>query len=304
MKKFTKKVLILLTIVFLTDTCLGFLLENLYFNQSKGKLFRISNVLESVKTDVLIFGSSRAVHHYNPTIIQRELGLSTFNAGLDGQSIIFHKTVLDVITSRYKPKLIVLELYQGMDFSFGNNQNDRLSVLLPYSNKYPEVKKSVQMKSYFERIKMISKTYPYNSLLLRIIEGNFNLANSDKANNGFITNEVYWSNSIKKVNELQDDYDQDKVKYFYDFVNICKKKNIPLFVVISPKFENCDNCFSFSKKICDNAGLQLHDFSSENIFISDKNNFEDPSHLNKKGAKIYSEFISLKLKEFMKINTK
>ena len=300
MKRFAKKIVVLVILVFVLDISLGYVLENFYFNQSKGKLFRISNVLENVNSEVLIFGSSRAVHHYNPAIIERELGFSTFNAGLDGQSIIYHKIVFDAIISRYKPKLIVLELYEDMDFSFSNNQYDRLSVLLPYINKYPEIKLNVQKRSYFEKIKMLSKTYPYNSLILRMIEGNFNFTNSDKSSNGFIANEGYWINPIKKVHDLQSDYDEKKVKYFYDFVKKCRENKIPLFVVISPIFQNCADCFSFSKEICDIAGVKLHNFSSEIIFLNDKNNFEDPLHLNFNGAQIYSEFISPKLKDFLK----
>lgn len=300
MKKFAKNLLILVTLLFLLDFSLGFVLETLFINQSSGKFFRISKVLKNVNSDILIFGSSRAVHHYDPDIIERELGFSTFNAGLDGQSIIYHKTIFDAVISRYKPKIVVLELYESMDFSFGDNQFDRLSVLLPYINKYPEIKKNVQKRSYFEKLKMLSNTYPYNSLILRIIEGNLNFTNFDKSSNGFIANDRNWTHPPKKINDFQADYDDKKVKYFYDFVNKCKANKIPLFVVISPIFQHCENCFLFSKEICDKAGVKLHDFSSEITFLSNVNYFENPTHLNIDGAQIYSEFISKQLKNYLK----
>ena len=43
------------------------------------------------------------------------------------------------------------KLYEDMDFSFSNNQYDRLSVLLPYINKYPEIKLNVQKKKFQRR---------------------------------------------------------------------------------------------------------------------------------------------------------
>ena len=147
---------------------------------------------------------------------------------------------------------------------------------------------------------MVSQTYPYNSLIIRIIKGNFNFTNLDISSNGFIANERNWIHPMKKVHNFQADYDDDKVKYFYDFVKKCQDNNIPLFVVISPVFQNCENCFSFSKEICNEAGLKLHNFSSENTFINNINNFENPSHLNSNGAQIYSEFIGKQLKIYLK----
>ena len=110
---------------------------------------------------------------------------------------------------------------------------------------------------------------------------------------------IYWNQPIKKVHELKPDYDKKKVQFFYEFVNICKKNDIPLFVVISPKFENCENCFLFSKEICMTADIRLHNFSSEKLIVSEMKNFEDPSHLNLDGAEKYSRFISERLKEFL-----
>jgi hypothetical protein len=301
MKKITLKIVFFLVLVVSIDIALGHLLEYLYFKQKKGKSSRITKVLENVKSDILIFGSSRAVQHYDPFIIEKMTGLSTFNVGLDGQSIIYQKAILEVILTRHQPKLIVLELFEGMDFSSGTNQYDRLSVLLPYVKKYSSINNIVLQRSRFEKVKLLSKTYPYNSLLIRIIEGNIELTNTDKSNTGFVPKSGHWNLPIKEITKTQPNYDEAKVQYFYDFVNICKQKNISLFVIISPKFEKCEDCFSFSQEICDFAKIQLHNYSSDNIFVSNIKYFENPSHLNSEGAKVYSEFISLKLIDWLKL---
>jgi hypothetical protein len=301
MKKFTLKLIFFIVLVGSIDFALGHLLQHLYFKQKKGKSYRITNVLENVESDILIFGSSRAVQHYDPSIIEKMTGFSTFNVGLDGQSIIYQKAILEVILKRHQPKLIVLELFEGMDFKFGTTQYDRLSVLLPYAQKHSSIKKIVQQRSRFEKFKLLSKTYPYNSLLLRIVEGNLGLTNTDKSNNGYVPKSGYWNLPIKESTKARPNYDKDKVKYFYDFVNICKQKNISLFVVISPKFEKCNNCFSFSQEICDLAKVTLYNYSSDSAFISNIKYFENPSHLNSEGAKVYSEFISYKLIDWLKI---
>lgn len=301
MKKIILKIVLFLVLVVSIDIALGHLLEYLYFKQKKGKSYRITNVLENVKSDILIFGSSRAAQHYDPDIIEKMTGLSTFNVGLDAQSIIYHKAILDVILTRYHPKVIVLELVEEMDFSFGTIQYDRLSVLLPYVKKYSSIKNIVQQRSYFEKIKLFSKSYPYNSLLLRIIEGNIGFTNIDKSNNGFLPKSGSWNLPIKAFIQAEINYDEGKVRFFYDFVNVCKEKNIPLFVVISPKYEKCEGCFSFSQKICDSIKVNLHNYSSDSLFLSNNKYFKNPSHLNSEGAKVYSELISFKLIDWLKL---
>jgi len=303
MKKFILKISILFILVISIDIILGNIIENFFYKQVKGKSYRIKNVLENVTSDILILGSSRAVQHYDPSIIQQKTGLTTYNAGLDGQSIIYQKAILDIILHRYTPKVIVLELYEIMDFPKNNIPYDRLSVLLPYVNKYPVLNNVINKRSFFEKYKRLSKTYPYNSLLLRIIEGNLALTKTGTSSTGFIPKEGIWELPIKKKESTNFDYDNEKVQFYYDIINSCKEREIPLFVVISPKYEDCVDCFSFSQKISDMTNTQLNNYSKESLFISNNKYFENPSHLNSDGAKIYSNFFGDKLNDWIKSRT-
>lgn len=287
-------------IVIILDFVFGSILEYAYFKQKNGRLYRITNTIENIESEVLIFGSSRAVQHYDPKVIQSKIDMSVYNAGLDGQSILFHQTILAAILTRYKPKLIVLDLFEYMDFREGTKPYERLSVLLPYYNKYPDVFNILEKRSYFERIKLFSRSYPYNSLALRIIEGNLSFFKSDKTENGFIPKAGYFQQPLNKEIKSDQIYDIEKVQYFYDFVNTCKQYDIPLYIVISPRYIDCDNCFYFSEKICKNVGVEIHDFSTSELFLSHIEYFQNESHLNVEGAKVYSELIGMKLNEFYK----
>ena len=48
--------------------------------------------------DILIFGSSRAVHHYNSSMIEDSLGMSCYNCGDDGNGIILSYGRLSMIS--------------------------------------------------------------------------------------------------------------------------------------------------------------------------------------------------------------
>ena len=302
MKIFLKKIVLLLVILIFLDFVLGKALEYAYFSQHKGRLYRTTYTLQNVDSECLIFGCSRAVQHYDPAVIEKKTGLTTYNLGSDGQSIIYHKLVLENILSRYKPKLIVLELHEVKDFVVGPTANqaiERLSYLFPYLNRYPNLKEALWKRTKYEKFKLISQTYRYNSMILRIIEGNIGFFDYDETKNGFKPNNFHLQEPLKKKNlEPGTIYDEENVKYFYNFVDLCRKNDIPLYVVIAPKYIICDNCSSLTHEICNKAKVELHDFSSEEFFLSNVNYFGDVSHLNIEGSRLYSEFIGSKLLDF------
>ena len=60
--------------------------------------------------DVLILGPSTANHHYDCRILEDSLGMSCFNAGRDGQNIIYDAMVLEGFLTRCTPKLVVVDV--------------------------------------------------------------------------------------------------------------------------------------------------------------------------------------------------
>jgi hypothetical protein len=117
--------------------------------------------------DVAILGSSRAVYHYAADTLQRRLGASVYNFGRSGQSSpLFHRAMAEMLLAEHPPRLAVLEV-DAATLS-GPDDLGRLSVLLPYWRHYPAVKEVVLRRSRFERIKLLSRTYSYNSLALNM----------------------------------------------------------------------------------------------------------------------------------------
>lgn len=105
--------LILFTV--LLDFSFGKIYEALYFSdESRNNDRLIHSVLETTE-DILVFGSSRAIHHYNPQIIEDTLGVTCYNVGSGGQNIYFHLALLEAALERYVPKIAILEL-MSIDF--------------------------------------------------------------------------------------------------------------------------------------------------------------------------------------------
>ena len=171
---FLYKLIRLIIILFTLDFSIGHFCKHLYFSQKSGLNYRTTYALEKTNEDMLIFGSSRANHHYNPQIFTGVTGLSCYNVGRDGQSIFYHHAVQKATLTRYKPKIIILDVvFTDFESAQSEESLDRLAALLPYYKTHKEIQNIVNQRSKFEKFKLWSKIYPYNSLILTILKYNF-----------------------------------------------------------------------------------------------------------------------------------
>ena len=168
---FVTKLFTFLLLIFAIDYCVGQLLSYFYFKQKSGVDYRTTYSINITKEDILIFGSSRANHHYHPHIFKSRLHMSYYNAGRDGTSIIYHYALLKGVLKRYSPKIIILDIL-NKEFQKNADSYEKISPLLPYYNSHPEIRSIVQLRSRYEKHKLFSKIYPFNSAVLKIAMGN------------------------------------------------------------------------------------------------------------------------------------
>jgi hypothetical protein len=90
--KFVKNILLLVILIAICDQLLGYGLQSLYFSLKKGQYAQTTYSIDSTSQDVVIFGSSRALHHYASTLLSEELNQSVYNAGRDGQFVPYYRT--------------------------------------------------------------------------------------------------------------------------------------------------------------------------------------------------------------------
>lgn len=276
------------------DFAIGSSLEYFYFKQDSGFQYRTTYSLNHVKDDLMIFGSSRANHHYVPSVFESALDVSCYNTGRDGTYFFYQTALLKTMLKRHRPKVIVYDFYGSFEYS--QSDYDRLSSLLPYYEQHEEIQEVLALKGPFEKLKTLSKIYPYNSLLLNIIKGNmeFNKERS-KDFKGYVPLPNVWNNTLeplKTASEYQ--FDQNKLKAFQEFIHLCKKNNIELYVVVSPVFYEYESDFSIAtcEKICLEQNIPFYDFTKNHAFLRKPEWYADILHLNQIGAKKFSGIIA------------
>lgn len=292
-QKFLIKLLVLfITLVFL-DFIIGSLLNIFYFKQESGLQYRTTYSIEKTTADLLIFGSSTANHNYHPGIFEKRLNMSFYNVGRDGNSIFYDYAVLKGILKRYSPKIVILD-FGDDEFNKGDGSYDRLSSLLPYYKTHPEIRSIIDLKSPYEKFKLLSFIYPYNSSIFTIAVGNaaFNKIRRGDLN-GYIPLTNVWDESIKDGNTLlKYESDSNKIKTFEYFIRDCLYSKIELYIVCSPIFikpNYVSNSIVLGKKIANKYNLQFFDYSKDTMFLNHPKLFADVGHLNDEGAKVFSD---------------
>jgi len=291
---FISKILIFAIMVFVLDICIGGVLRYYYFSQQNGFLYRTTYAIEKTNADLLIFGSSKANHQYSPEIFGNKMGLSYYNAGRDGCSIFYHYAVLKSVLKRYTPKVIILDI--SRDFEKSQASYDRLSILLPYYKSHPEMQTIIEMKSPYEKIKLVSKIYPFNSLLFSIIAGNSHFNKSRYTdNNGYVPLTKIWNGKLKVINEPANyKIDSNKILIYESFIEDCLKAGVRIFVVSSPdfiKYNYQEKSNIVAEQFAIKHKIKFLNYSNNSVFLNNSKYFADPSHLNDYGAKIFSRFI-------------
>lgn len=288
------KTAVFLCILFILDLVIGSILSDLYSKQKPGEIYTLSYAIDSTKADVLIFGASRANHHYVPENFQKRMNLSCYNTGRDGQIILYNYAILKSILKRYTPKIAILDLSRD-EFADDQQSYDRLSALIPYYKTHPEIRKIVDLRSPYEKYKMMSHLYPYNSLIFSLIMGAIESHKDRKKideQNGYIP---LYENCYRQLS-VDTSYgdknlDSNKINGFKSFIKDCKNSQVQLFVVFSPilvTYPHQDPSSRVAMSICRENDVPVFSFINDSSFYHTYFFTTDGTHLNDKGARFFT----------------
>lgn len=105
------------------DLISGQIFSTLLIHAKGGEAKQFHELFEKDKHEILIMGSSRAHHHYVPSIFEDSLGYDCYNAGYDGNGVILAYPLLENMLNRYKPRLVIFEVSKGFDIMLNADDN-------------------------------------------------------------------------------------------------------------------------------------------------------------------------------------
>lgn len=302
-----QRCLVLLAILVLADRLIGAGLERVFYKQRHGDDIVTRYALDSTNEDLLIFGSSRASHHYKTAQAEQALGMKVYNCGRDNMAVTYSATVLPYVLRRHAPQYVIVDVLPSELCGVGKDvTNQRIStVLLPYAHRHPDLWPTIALGGNMEVMKAaVSKIYPYNSLIGTIVQNTYtSIGHSTEKGyeplSGSIDPNHYTTPVFNKYEDLKG-VDTTIVDKLRKIVWMAKQHNTMPIIVISP--------FYFEQNVAGNESYQalhilarewefeLYDFTADQRFIGHPDLFYDELHLNDKGATLFTKIITDTLK--------
>ncbi len=240
------------------------------------------------KPDIVILGSSRAMHHYDSRIIQDSLGVSCMNYGAMSNGIVLMFGRYKLLTRYHTPKMVIYDIHYPFDLSLDDNSK-YIPALRPFAYD-KEIKDYICRIDARERYKLYSHLYRFNGMFQELLAVQFKADNN--LFNGY--SPLYGEMKIAPphTEDIQPTFDTLKINLFKEMVADCCKRGIKLCFLVSPSLAS-----QYSKsiapitEICRENDICYEIFDESEAYPHDFSYFHDSSHLNDKGVQLYTKMI-------------
>lgn len=256
--------------------------------------------MDKVNAEVLIIGASTANHHYVTSMLRDSLGMSVHNCGKDGSGFLYQCCVIDGILRRTAPKMIIWDMEPGDLSEPSVEQLDRLSAFNPYYDTNDYCRELIDSKGKWEKYKMLSEVYRYNSRLLAMIYKSF--FSYSYPSDGYLPlpSEGYVYPSLMDE-KIEKQFDPCQEEYLEDIIQKCKKQEVELVISFSPRLRRSNyretEVFNRLCRLLDKEHVLFFDYYNDELFLDDSTLFKDNAHLNDRGARLFTVLMSGKIRK-------
>ncbi|WP_343616153.1 hypothetical protein [Flavobacterium sp.] len=299
MKKFLIRILIFGVIFFTVDKLFYVFLVTAPELETDKRLEQL--IQGKINKEIIVIGSSRGADNIIAGQIEKETGKSAYNISYIGSNIQFHVFLLKTLLKyNKKPEIIILSVdnpYEFIDEKTLIFRVDRLHPLVKYNYINQELinQNDRSRLSWFFCLARINKSY-LTFTKKKLAKENTLLPCGSMPLKEELSKRDLIFNAEKEPYPIEKEL-VSKRKEFLEFQDICKQSKIKIIYCFAPNFRTYDPALENrikSMTLSDNAFF-VYDTADTRY----KNNsyFYDQSHLNVKGAKIFtaelSKFINL-----------
>ncbi len=299
MKKFIRSILIFGLIFFILDKIFLFFI---IVSPTKEVDRRLELLIKGeINKDVVILGSSRGARSIIASEITKKTGYSAYNLAYPGSDIEFHEFVVRTLLKYNKaPKIILLSVDCPTAFlrdTILNFRLDRMYPLVKYNYINQELvarnEKNIVMSNFFVLSRMNKSNFDirpkhFTALDTLFADGSMPIGFQKKDEDWALSNTIVKYDASKEL--------EVKVRAFKKIIAMCKQKNIKLIIVQPPLFDPVNPAFRARMKQVTKNEIPFFDYNSQNPIYKNNAYFYDRTHLNRKGAMIFTDEIANYLK--------
>ena len=299
MKKFIVIILSSLALLFVLDRAVGAWLRHVYDATTRGEVGRIHHVMDSVDAPMIVLGSSRALHHYVPEVMEDSLGMAFYNCGFEAQGITTNYPLLRGMTQRYLPQVILYDATYHYDVEEG-----------AYTRNISNVRRMAGLQcrdsiliahNKWERLRLLSHIYPYNSTLAELIlqRTTPGVYDDPKMANGYIPLFNTLDTATATFTHEPETVTKDPIK-MENMEEMMKRYHDRLIICASPMYRPekiSPQKFGELRKLCNKYQVPFIDLSDDEQFVGKPELWDDTDHLNDRGARLYTTRIAHEVKQ-------
>lgn len=292
MKKFGFHIFLLFTIIVFLLFTLEALFNGIYSSSNPRFKFQYLVSQKNKNIDYIFIGSSRVENGIIPKLIEHQTGKSVINLGFQAAKLNDINLLLQMLK---KLNISNKKIFIQIDYIY--NIEDAYSNILQY-----EIAPFISYDSIIEDY--IAKANPQNQFVIKNVPFYKYILNSPKLGvrevfaqiiqkknkaiieNGFVALDGSQTNSKyslpNQINKKNSDF--DKIQ------NYCKKENIEVIYFIAPFYKDSKN-LNYIEKL-KNKVPNILDLSAS---INESKYFNDNAHLNREGAKVFTQIVINKM---------
>ena len=301
MKRFIIKIVVFFLIIAVIDQIGGRFLKYIDSHSQYGDAFTREYITSRCNEDVIIMGSSRGIHHYDPQIISDSLKLSCFNCSYDALGILNMYGRYLLMIRKHTPKVLVYDVFAPNEI-YGD-KSDHLKFLdgmKQYTNT-PQVMGIFDDIAPMEHYKLQSRLYQYNTKLFYMLSEI--IGKWTPAQLGYTPLDGTMEHQPKPYSAEYTNQEPDsvKLKYMRKLIHVAQSKGTKVILCISPRYGTSPNGdLDPIIKLAKEEQVPLLNHYTDKRFTTKKEYFKDSFHLNHTGATAYTKMIASEIKPLLK----
>jgi hypothetical protein len=308
-----KRVLFFVLLFVTLDRVIGWTGGELYRHTYTGERGGLLNYALTKDADVLVLGSSRAQYHVMPSVLERQLSLTAFNAGLKGHDFLYSVMLFDLWQRAHPAPRVVLLQVDIESLLDRDSELESAQIFAPYLDDSAIVRDVLYAAGPFKRIEYWSHAYRYNGKAFSIARNLF--THPDPGADGFVPAiGTIDGTDVKLVNALDQDataldyarrpFSARKLRYLQQLADYGVRHRTRIVLFHSPLYEQdetahrlwADRMRTLAATMPKVEFLDLCAVTRPDLFAHNPALYHDVNHLNERGAAIFSTLLADELK--------
>lgn len=298
MRKLLLSLLAMTALLFVLDRAIGAGLERLFRESANPTDGDVLGHAWTMRAPVIVCGASRASHHYVSDSLGVALGAPVFNLGRDGSwGAAYQYGSAGILLNHYTPSLWIMDVDAFIVRT--PEMLDRLSCFLPWAHSEPVARELVGLRSHEEPVRLLSRIYPYNSMVLRLAASH---RGQDAAPRfGFLPlvgtmTQADADREAASAPVARAAVDTLKARFLARAIDALRARGVTVVAVRSPRYARAEAAVARERvdgrelrEVFARHGVRFLDFSaSARPDWAEASLYRDASHLNETGALRFS----------------